>query len=187
MEPIIINHFSRRKEFIQMLAERGAKFGIEIGTDHGQYAQQLYEGIPDLRLFCIDPWVAYTEGEEVKNQEQVEQIYIEASKRLQPYKKVFLMRTTSMEAVRKFDDNSLDFVFIDGDHRFPYVYQDIREWTMKVKPGGIVAGHDYAEDPVRKYGVIRAVQKYTEDNHIYPWFVLHAGGRLADCWMFIRQ
>lgn len=188
MKPIEIHHFSRRKEFIQMLAERGAKVGAEIGTDHGQYAQQLFEGIPNLFLFCVDPYVAYTEGNDIKTQIDVNKIYEEARSRLLPYNRnLNLIRETSMTAVQDFADNTLDFVFIDGNHSYDFVKEDIREWTKKVKPGGIVAGHDYKEDKVNNYGVIEAVNEYVKDNHIAPWFVFYGGGRLVPCWMFIKQ
>jgi predicted O-methyltransferase YrrM len=186
MESIIINHFSRRRELIQMLRERGSKFGVEIGTDHGQYAQQLCEGIPGLKLCCVDPWLAYTEGEEVHSQQEMDLIYLQALERLNPYGCI-IERSTSIEVAKRVTDNTIDFVFIDGNHEYDYVLQDITEWTKKVKFGGIVCGHDYKEDKLRKYGVIEAVQKYTKDNHIAPWFVLHAGGSLVDCWMFIKQ
>lgn len=186
MKPIVIDHFSRRREFIQMLAERGAKYGVEVGTDHGQYAQQLCEGIPGLRLECVDPWVAYTEGNKVHSQEEVRQIYLEALERLKPYD-VGFFPMTSMEAVKDFVDNSLDFVFVDGNHEYDYVLEDMTEWYKKLKPGGIMAGHDYKVDPINKYGVIEAVKKFTDDNHISPWFILHAGGRLVDCWLIIKQ
>lgn len=186
MTQLTIDHFSRRKEFIQMLAERGAVNGIEVGTDHGQYAKQLFEGIPNLKLSCVDSWSPYTEGNEVHDQANVDQIYEEAKNRLAPYN-CKIMRMTSMEAVRWVPDESLDFVFLDANHEYEYVLEDIIEWTKKVKVGGIVAGHDYKVDPVRNYGVIEAIQKYTSDNHIAPWFILHAGGKLVDCWMFIKQ
>ena len=97
------------------------------------------------------------------------------------------MKMPSAEAVRWIPDDSLDFVFIDGNHSYENVLEDITEWTKKVKPGGIVAGHDYKEDKVNNYGVVEAVQKYTKENNISPWFVLHAGGKLIDCWMFFKQ
>ena len=186
MEPIIINHFSRRKEFIQMLAERGAKSGVEVGTDHGQYAQQLCEGIPGLHLTCVDPWVAYTEGKEVHTQEEVDQIYREAVDRLRPYN-VDTDPRTSMQAVESIEDNSLDFVFIDGNHSYEFVKEDIREWYKKVKPGGIIAGHDYKIDPENDYGVIEAVGEYVKENNISPLFEFRGGGRLVPCWMFFKQ
>lgn len=186
MKPITINHFSRRNQFIQMLRERGARVGVEIGTDHGIYAKQLCEGIPGLGLHCIDPYAPYTEGNDVHDQADVDRIYNEAQKRLEPYDCI-IYKKTSMEAVGEYGDNFLDFVFIDGNHSYSYVLEDITEWYKKVKPGGIIAGHDYKVDPVNDYGVIEAVNKFTEDNHIAPWFILHAGGRLVDCWMIIKQ
>lgn len=185
MSPIIIN-YGRRSEFIQMLKERGAKSGVEVGTDHGKYAQQLCEGIPGLALICVDPYLAYTEGDEVHTQEEVDQIYEEAKKRIEPYTTV-LSRRTSMDAVKSVPDRCLDFVFIDGNHDFEHCYEDIVEWTKKVKPGGIVAGHDYKVDPVNNYGVIEAVTKYVKENNIAPLFIMHKGGKLVDCWMFIKQ
>lgn len=185
MKPIIIPNFSRRNEFIQILRERGAKFGVEVGTDRGVYARQLCEGIPSLRLICIDPWKAYTEGKDIKTQEDVDKIYQEAKSKLKNYN-AELTRRTSREAVDHFADDSLDFVFIDGNHDYEHVLEDITEWTKKVKPGGIVAGHDYKVDLVNNYGVIEAVNKYVEDNHIAPLFILQKRG-LVDCWMFIKQ
>lgn len=186
MKPIVINHFSRRKEMIDMLRERGAKVGVEVGTDHGQYAEQLLKGVPNLHLVCIDPWIPYTEGKEIHNEENINQIYKEAKNRLSKYN-CMIYKQTSMQALKNFKDNEVDFVFIDGNHSYSYVLEDITEWYKKVKPGGIIYGHDYKEDKVNDYGVIEAVNKFVEDNHIAPWFILHAGGRLVDCWMIIKQ
>ena len=186
MEPIIINHFSRRNQFIKMLADRGAKIGVEVGTDHGQYAQQLCAGILGLKLYCVDPWVAYTEGNEVHTQEEMNQIYEEALERTKAFNCIPL-RETSMGAVNRFDDDSLDFVFVDGNHSYDFVLEDIREWYRKVKPGGIIAGHDYKIDPENDYGVIEAVNVFVAEKNIAPWFILHAGGSLVDCWMIIKQ
>lgn len=186
MEPITINHFNRRKEFIQMLAERGAKFGVEIGTDHGKYAEQLLVGIPGLSLYCIDPYVAYTEGNQVHTQEEMDELYKGAWEIIRKHNG-HIFRNTSMEALQFFPAESLDFVFIDGNHDYEHVKEDISEWIKKVKPGGIVAGHDYKEDPINNYGVIQAVNEYVKENHIAPWFILHAGGSLVDCWLFIKQ
>ena len=186
MKPIIINHFNRRKEFIEMLRERGAKCGAEVGTDRGEYAKNLCAGIPNLKLYCVDPWLAYTEGEDIHTQEEMDQIYGEAKQKLKYYD-VSFYKKTSADCLRLIPDGFLDFVFIDVNHEYESVLEEVTGWTKKVKPGGIVCGHDYKEDKVRKYGVIEAINKYTEDNRVAPWFILHAGGRFNDCWMFIKQ
>ncbi len=169
-----------------MLKERDVKLGVEVGTDHGQYAEQICRSIPDLKLTCVDPWVPYTEGKDIHTQEEMDKIYKEAQDRLTKYNTKF-MKMTSMEAVRYVPYSSLDFVFIDGNHSFEHAYEDIAEWTEKVKHGGIVCGHDYKADPERNYGVIEAVDKYVAEKNISPLFILKGGGRLVDCWMFIKQ
>ena len=186
MRKIILDRFSRRNAFIQMLRERDVKIGVEVGTDHGQYAQQLLEGIPGLKLCCVDPWTPYTEGNQVHDEKEMEEIYQEALRRTEKYK-CSLVRMTSMQAVTTFQDNSLDFVFVDGNHDYEHCKEDLREWYKKVKPGGIIAGHDYKVDPINNYGVIEAVNEFVEENNISPLFIMHAGGSLVDCWMIIKQ
>jgi hypothetical protein len=94
-----------------MLRERGAKYGVEIGTDHGKYAQQLLEGIPDLGLICIDPYIAYTEGTEIHTQDDVDKIYDEAYKRLYDFgHKAEIRRQTSMNAVQNMLKIQLIFI-----------------------------------------------------------------------------
>jgi hypothetical protein len=80
-----------------------------------------------------------------------------------------LLRMTSMDAVRYVRDGSLDFVYIDGDHRFDYVMSDLIWWAQKVRYGGIISGHDYYR--FRKAGVVPAVDAYTRQHGVAAWFL----------------
>jgi hypothetical protein len=86
-----------------------------------------------------------------------------------------LRRKTSLEAVVEFPDNSLDAVFIDGNHHFDFVVQDIIAWAPKVRRGGMVSGHDYKPEGSEKtpipFGVIEAVTGYTSAHKIKPYFL----------------
>lgn len=53
------------------------------------------------------------------------------------------IQSASWEAAAQFEDQSVDFVFIDADHIYEHVKKDVLAWMSKVKPGGIIAGHDY--------------------------------------------
>jgi predicted O-methyltransferase YrrM len=53
------------------------------------------------------------------------------------------VQKTSVEAAKDYENQSLDFVFIDADHTYKCVCQDIDAWLPKVRPGGVLAGHDY--------------------------------------------
>jgi predicted O-methyltransferase YrrM len=64
------------------------------------------------------------------------------------------LRKPSVEAALDFKDESQDFVFIDADHSYEAVKADIEAWYPKVRPGGMLAGHDYNEPSC---GVTQAV------------------------------
>lgn len=153
--------------------------GVEIGTDQGEYAQVLLMTNPDLALFCIDPWKAeaYEKGEQPESREDqsfFDNRHIEAMNRIQKYAgRVHVLRRSSMDSLEYFDDNSLDFVYIDGNHDFLNVTQDIHHWLKKVKPGGILAGHDYVRYPSRKFNhVQKVVNAYTTSYHLLPVFLV---------------
>ena len=61
-----------------------------------------------------------------------------------------IMRAFTTEAVKEIEDESLDFVFVDADHSFEGVSQDIHDWAPKVKAGGAILGHDYSWPTVQK-------------------------------------
>jgi len=124
--------------FVQM----GYKTGAEIGVYRGEFTEEFCK--VGLTIFAVDPWMGYSgAGRSEKSQEMQEINLRHAAKRLSPYKNCRLVRKTSIQALNDFADNSLDFVYIDGDHRFKAVAEDISEWYKKVKPGGIISGHDY--------------------------------------------
>jgi hypothetical protein len=66
-----------------------------------------------------------------------------------------------MQAVTKFADNSLDFVYLDGNHTYDFVKQDLNAWYNKVKVGGILAGHDYPLKSVKQ-----AVDEFCKDKKL---------------------
>jgi hypothetical protein len=57
------------------------------------------------------------------------------------------IRSMSVDAAKNYQDNSLDFVFIDGDHSYEACKEDILAWLPKMKTGSILAGHDYGWCP----------------------------------------
>ena len=163
-----------------LFAELGFKHGAEIGTDQGEYAELLAKVIPGLRLYCIDPWKAeaYVPGEQPEGkepQEYFDKRYEDTLNRLKPYldENIMIKRKTSIEALEDIKDNSLDFVYIDGNHDFLNVTLDIHHWLKKVKPGGILAGHDYVRYPSRKFNhVQKVVNAYTTAYHLLPVFLV---------------
>ena len=80
-------------------------------------------------------------------------------------------KMTSMEAVDRFEDESVDFVNIDGGHKFDVFVQDLVRYVPKVRRGGLILIHDYC--PIMGGGIVKAVDAYTHCHRIDPWYVTH--------------
>lgn len=159
-------------------AAAGFNRGAEIGVWEGGYSEQLCSANPSLKLTCVDPWETQRDYREVKNDgRRMAAAYRVAIERLAKYG-CEILRMTSEAAAERVPDGSLDFVYIDANHLFEHVLSDLALWTPKVRRGGIVAGHDYGSRTKDK-GFIQvkpAVDRYTVDHGIKPWFEL-AGDR----------
>ena len=156
-----------RDDLPEFFKDIGFNVGAEIGVYIGGYSKMLCKA--GLKLYSIDPWfypdLPFKNPGEEKN-------YRITQQRLKPYD-CTIIRKTSMEAVKDFTDGSLDFVYIDANHAFKYVTEDIWEWSKKVKKGGIISGHDY--DYIVRPGdrhVKFVVDAYTQALKIDKWYIL---------------
>ena len=66
------------------------------------------------------------------------------------YSNVEVIKDFSVSAADKIEPESLDLVYIDGEHTYEAISEDIAAWTPKVKPGGWVCGHDYGFENIRR-------------------------------------
>jgi hypothetical protein len=127
-----------RIDFATFLYEYGYRVGVEIGVNRGEYGIELCKA--GLKMYGID---SYTRYDAYKGEGMYVSHYEEARKNLKDYDYTIINKF-SADALSDFEDNSLDFVYIDGNHTMPYVSQDIFGWERKVRRGGIISGHDYA-------------------------------------------
>ena len=176
-----------RIELAQYFSLLGFKVGAEIGVADGRYSQTLCENIPGLQLFCVDPYIDYAENSQDGNQSQMDKCFQIAKNRLKIYNVAFITEM-SLEAARKIPDESLDFVYIDANHKFDYAIQDIIQWSRKVREGGIVSGHDYWN--IRDFGVKDAIDAYTKHHNIKLNIIEGQPGRrlslAAPNWWFVK-
>ena len=173
MMPMQIPNTSRQ-DLAKLFCELGYRIGAEIGTGTGTNALTLKRNNPDCELYCIDSWAVYDGIHDLTDAQKLKEWQANARHRLKPYEDIHIINKLSMDAVKDFDDNSLDFVYIDANHEWPYVTQDLFYWSKKVRPGGIVSGHDYLKGQ-RADGLVHvreAVHSYAEAYHIKPYFVM---------------
>ena len=172
LRPPTFLRINRENGFPELLRDLGFKVGAEVGVESGAYSEVLCKKIPGLKLYSVDAWQPYHEYRIHVSKDKLDGFYAAAKERLAPFN-VTLVRKFSVEAARMFEDASLDFVYIDANHDFVHVAQDIDAWARKVRPGGIVAGHDYLRTRGGKYicHVKDVVQAWAYSHTISPWFV----------------
>lgn len=121
--------------------------GVEIGTHRADYASHLLSTWEGSTLYCVDPWTNLP-GYEYQatllwGNGDREEDRVLAYERLSAFaERAVPIESTSLQIVGSFKDNSLDFVYIDGDHQKEAVTADLAAWYPKLKSGGIIAGHD---------------------------------------------
>lgn len=170
VSPVRIAGLNRRR-FVQLLGEHGLVHGAEIGVERGRFSEYIFKNTKVESLVCVDPW----KWKRSRGQHE------DAVRRLSPYNARIIWKP-SLEALAEVEDESLDFVYIDGDHTFDYVMTDIIWWSKKVRIGGVVSGHDYYR--FRRAGVVPAVDVYTREHGITRWFVTD---EKLPTWFWIRE
>jgi len=172
-----------RNDLPVFFKEMGYKVGAEIGVYKGDYSRLFCQN--GLKMYAIDSWLAYPEYYWLKaNQEQMEKEYERAKAKLAPYD-CTIIRKTSMEAVKDFKE-TLDFVYIDGNHDFKHATEDIWEWSRKVRKGGVVSGHDYWNaSHTHLCDVKWVVDGLTQALHIRNWYTFGIKDRKLS-WMWIK-
>ena len=159
----------------KLFAELKFNKGVEVGVDRGLFSEILCQDNPNLNLYCVDPWAsfAYEPNTYIKEEQPYfDECYEETVKRLAPYN-AMIIRKTSMDALADFEDNSLDFVYIDANHDFLNFTQDLHFWMKKVRPGGIISGHDYAYYSYKRFNhVKRALIAYARCYRMIPVFAV---------------
>lgn len=171
-QPSPIRLDMRRNDLPALCRSLGMTTGAEVGVWKGQYSLVFCEVVPGLQWTCVDPWAPYAAYRDNKNEQAlIDAAYAQAVKTLKPYDVRFL-RMSSADAAPLVPDGSLDVVYLDGNHEAAYITQDLDLWIPKVRPGGIIAGHDYRERPDKPFIQVKAaVDAYTLERGIGPWFI----------------
>lgn len=140
--------------------------GIEIGTSLGYTTEYLLDTNPMLRLHGVDPYSAYTDWNSVYFDDAFkENEYKAFLDRIAPNASRYTHhRRTSDEAVFDFEDDSVDFIFIDGVHTYSQVLKDCQNYYPKLRVGGLFCGHDFTQVA----GVGKAVLEFAQSVGAHP-------------------
>ena len=143
---IQVQHSPINRPSLRTLQNKKDLIGAEIGVDRGLNALNMLENLDIKRLYLIDPYALYRNLVNIGcniTEEQCIKIEKEAHSRLEKYKdKIVWIKDLSENAFNKIPDE-LDFIYIDGNHRYEYTKRDLELYYPKIKDGGLVCCHDY--------------------------------------------
>ena len=128
---------SNRHNIIELLSSENNNIGVELGVAKGIFSSRMVSSGRFSHFFGVDMYADIHDTEEYKI----------ALKKIGLFSNYKLLRMTFDEAFELFDDESLDFIYIDGyAHNGEEGGQTIFDWSRKVKVGGLIAGDDYHDD-----------------------------------------
>lgn len=145
----------------KLIKENNFKTYVEVGIWKGNTLFSIARETRDVKIYGIDNYSLKNydgyireSSMETTNIDGFNKIKSDVVKRVAYFKNVSIIFESSLVAVKRFEDNSLDIVFIDANHNYENICADIRDWLPKVREGGILCGHDFC---LAYFDVIRAV------------------------------
>lgn len=185
----------RNVALTDLLQDLGFKTGVEVGVLEGEYSEVLCKTNPEMKIFSVDAWLFYPVYKNFRKQWQYDRVYKTAVERLSVYSNNQIIKKKSVEAAEDFEDESIDFVYIDADHSFPAITSDIATWSKKVRKGGLIIGHDYGDSPNKQFCHVKTVvNAWTSAYGIAPLFILDCAPssrfpiKYPDkSWMWVKQ
>lgn len=156
-----------REIFLGRLPTGGT--AVEIGVWHGDFSKMILNLIKPKKLYLIDPWANVTDDSHSEafvgrtEDEKMERIFGKVQNRFKKHieaGRVEIRREWSVPALQKFDDDSIDFAYVDGDHSYEGVKADLVALFPKMRVGGVMAFDDYHRRGWWGDGVIRAINEF---------------------------
>lgn len=165
----MINHREAFGFWLNKLHLHGV--GVEVGSASGQFAATIAAQWEGKELWMVDPWASQDKEvyREATNEHGEFKRWLEECERLcQRDNRIHMLQMLSVDASKKFEDASLDWVYIDGNHSARAVMADLDAWWPKVKLGGIIGGHDFLTktDDGWFAEVDQAVVRWTKEHNV---------------------
>tara|TARA_Y100000310_G_C20694835_1_gene824880 strand:- start:3169 stop:3753 length:585 start_codon:yes stop_codon:yes gene_type:complete len=169
--------------------------GAEMGVKRGAFSSYILDNWEGELLYSIDSWASRA---------KLEKHYPIAIRVLSEYgNRSKIIKERSIDAAKIIENNSLDFCYIDGGHKYEQVKEDLNSWWPKIKTNGVFCGHDYSIDEqayiqrvrtknkIRKkwpsWGVKKAVDEFCEVNNIEKIYIDKINRCIPTSWYILKN
>lgn len=163
-----------RSDLAKLFSHLGLNVGVEVGVASGEFSEEILSQWNGY-LYMVDCWEHQSEDvyQDISNHKPnvMEQVFANAVKVTQKFPgRAGLVRKYSVQGAKFVSGlhEEIGFVYIDANHAYDYVIQDLEAWYPLVKDGGVVAGHDYLDGLSHntQFGVVSAVKDFTRDKNV---------------------
>lgn len=188
--------FASRETLLDFLPKNARV--AEIGVAEGEFSERILKATNPSKLHLIDPWafqdrIDYLADVNNASQDIQDSRYIAIQKKFAgeiASGQVVVHRGFSHDFASTFQDGYFDWIYVDAMHTYEAVLTDLEAFRPKVRAGGLILGHDYAEhlnSRKMSFGVVPAVDQFVKNSgwqfalltlEAYPTYVLGAPGDL---------
>ena len=152
-----------RAAILRQVIEPGG-VGAECGVFKGEFSRALLEHLAPRQLYLMDPWYLMTKewhwGEGDRSTVSALCNILRTFEDDLVSGRVLLKIDDDLKALAELPDHHLDWAYVDSTHLYAPTVKELELLRRKVRPGGIVAGHDWQPDPAhRHHGVCKAVRE----------------------------
>lgn len=172
--------FEKIYDMLYDLTPEGGKI-VEVGCFMGKstayMAELIAQGDKNITFYAVDHFKGSDEQihREMLKDVSLEDVYFDNIARAGLSEVVITLVQDSKMSASKFEDDSLDAIFIDAGHHFDEVMSDLTVWFPKLKIGGVIAGHDY-------YGSHQEVKQAVDK--FFPIFSPVKSDVPTECWWY---
>jgi len=154
-------------EFIKDTFGTISLIGVEVGVQKGRHSEEILKALNVKELWLVDIWDEYNMLVEdqnlVLNFKEYESV---VRKKFKNDERIRIIKECSVVASKSFNDYYFNFVYIDANHNYGSVKEDIEAWFPKVNKGGIICGHDYNNEEQKWKGVEEAVNEFVKKHNL---------------------
>ena len=137
----------------------------EIGVHQAHNAEYIFKNFNIEKMYLIDPYIPYDAiAPEFMNTKELHQAHKEiAQKKLEPFKdRCVWLEDLSQNVLHLIDDESVDIVYVDGEHSHKATLLDMNNYYDKIKDGGLMVCYDWQEPEVKRATMDFCINKNIE-------------------------
>ena len=157
--------FTKNREELIANIPPGCTFA-ELGVFSGSFSEKIRSLLKPKKLYLVDLFDGVMGSGDVNGENfkfiNLNDSFEKLTRRYSNHPQIKIIRSTTVEFLESLPNDHLDAVYIDADHSYEAVKQDLNLSFRKVNKDGFIMGHDYEENEFP--GVVQAVDEFCEQN-----------------------